>query len=388
MHVMWTGFGSNLTADIILSNMVPHSTAHFLSSPFCGLLLFFPFPAFFSLSSTSCSCALFLLQSHYLSFLSLSGFDHPCERSFLWARCERISHVRLWSNSTVASSLQPQHHFGVPVVGLPYGVDAKERVSLQRTFSRYLLFFFSSLYFYFIFYSRRYLFCFPGEVLPNPLSSRGWRVPVCSDFFHRLYVYPMITLPPGYIGTGIQQLLKSELLQEQLIDRAVRLAVTKNFVGYNIDWESNPGFTTNQLGEFLLKFKNRLNEKGKILSFDGFGAPWDVVDISKGYISSTTPLPHLTHFTSIVVDVEMDMSTYGMSGPDLIPTILQNSDMVGGLDHYGLGLLPQMMGPDDVAWAFEVAQNLSVPAIYTWPNERYYQLPNYWWYTAALWLSI
>ena len=83
MHVMWTGFGSNLTADIILSNMVPHSTAHFLSSPFCGLLLFFPFPAFFSLSSTSCSCALFLLQSHYLSFLSLSGFDHPCERSFL-----------------------------------------------------------------------------------------------------------------------------------------------------------------------------------------------------------------------------------------------------------------------------------------------------------------
>jgi len=198
----------------------------------------------------------------------------------------------------------------------------------------------------------------------------------------------MITLPPGYIGTGIQQLLKSELLQEQLIDRAVRLAVTKNFVGYNIDWESNPGFTTNQLGEFLLKFKNRLNEKGKILSFDGFGAPWDVVDISKGYISSTTPLPHLTHFTSIVVDVEMDMSTYGMSGPDLIPTILQNSDMVGGLDHYGLGLLPQMMGPDDVAWAFEVAQNLSVPAIYTWPNERYYQLPNYWWYTAALWLSI
>ena len=198
----------------------------------------------------------------------------------------------------------------------------------------------------------------------------------------------MITLPPGYIGTGIQQLLKSDLLQEQLIERAVRLAVTKNFVGYNIDWENNPGFTTNQLGVFLLKFKNRLNEKGKILSFDGFGAPWDVVNISKGFLLLHTTTILTRSLQIIVVDVEMDMSTYGMTGPDLIPTILENSAMVGGLDHYGLGLLPQMMGPDDVAWAFEVAQNLSVPAIYTWPNERYYQLPNYWWYTAALWLSI
>jgi hypothetical protein len=76
-------------------------------------------------------------------------------------------------------------------------------------------------------------------------------------------VMPMITLPPGYDGTGLALLLESEALQGtfvssrsnsrpntcpvDMIYRAARMAQERNYTGYNIDWENMPENATSKV---------------------------------------------------------------------------------------------------------------------------------------------
>jgi len=125
---------------------------------------------------------------------------------------------------------------------------------------------------------------------------------------------PTISLPPGYIGTGMNLMLKNPTLQRQFIADALSKAKEWKYIGYNIDWEASAD--QNLLKAFLGNFGAALRKEGLVLTYDG-------VYSAKTYVDAG-------------VDRFNDMGTYGQTGSTFENTIVNEIKSVGA-DHYCVG---------------------------------------------------
>jgi hypothetical protein len=169
-----------------------------------------------------------------------------------------------------------------------------------------------------------------------------------------LATVPTITLPPGYVGTGVKLLLSSEMLQSQFISDAVAVTVAKKHSGLCIDFENSGGHTGKQLAAFLAKLATALHAQSKTL----------VCAFNSGFLSPST-------LKGAGMDRLQDMNTYSAS----LNSRLIKSHMaeVGGPDKYCYGLdpsLPPGYSSRTVVEQVKLARELGVIHICVWEDHE------------------
>jgi hypothetical protein len=88
------------------------------------------------------------------------------------------------------------------------------------------------------------------------------------------------------------------------------------------------------------------------------------------------------------MDLLMDMSTYGLYGPDLDQVLESNIAVAKGVDHYGMGLLPSPDTPYiQLEQIFQSAAKFGVKNIYTWPDSPEAEVSEEFWEFARAFLA-
>ncbi|ELR24386.1 uncharacterized protein ACA1_026830 [Acanthamoeba castellanii str. Neff] len=204
--------------------------------------------------------------------------------------------------------------------------------------------------------------CDPTVPWQRPCNNNGtysdcpwWDYHVKVLQKNNIWVMPCITLPPGYITTGLQKVMNSTDLQDQMIFRAVSIAVERNYAGYNIDWEGDTGeITSQELAVFLGRFRQALAQFDKKLSFD--------VALPSFKWNTTALAPSLDQFA--------DMGTYGVSGQDLAEALRNN-----------IPLASELVG------AFGLMAKFGVVHLWVWPDGPTPDLTTLFWSLSAKFLE-
>jgi hypothetical protein len=136
---------------------------------------------------------------------------------------------------------------------------------------------------------------------------------------------PTITLPPGYVGTGVQLLLSSAKLQTAFISAAVRTCQAKNHSGLAIDFENSGGHSTADLVSFLTKLTAGLHASGRTLA----------CAFNDGWLDPRA-------LQSAGLDRLQDMYTYPEQASWDKALIRSRMAAVGGAEKYCLGLDPSL----------------------------------------------
>jgi len=189
-----------------------------------------------------------------------------------------------------------------------------------------------------------------------------------------LSTMPTISLPPGYIGTGVGLLLNSDqssALQKEFIQAAIDMANKLNFSGYCIDWENSDDASINQLADFLNTFSDAMHKVGKktciATEYDGFLDP-DV-------LANTS------------VDLLCDMETYTSSDEEFVQAMQDGIKAVGGVDRYGCGLDPTNDYPNSsIKFRFKKMATANVQNICIW-EDHIEDIPATMWQDLAVYLS-
>jgi len=167
---------------------------------------------------------------------------------------------------------------------------------------------------------------------------------------------PTISLPPGYVGTGVTAILnspQSEALQKQFIMVAISLAKSHNYTGYNLDWESIGDASADQFTAFVTRFADALHKENLLLSVDttAFDYWLDLATMAK---------------TS--ADLLCDMDTYTQDDY-YFGVYLKQAVQVAGERRLGIGLDPTMGYSDQsVKTRFDLMLAGNISSICIWED--------------------
>ena len=181
---------------------------------------------------------------------------------------------------------------------------------------------------------------------------------------------PTVTLPPGYVGTGVARLLASSALQRTFVDAAVATSVAKNHSGLTIDFENSGGHSTRDLVAFLTKLAAGLHAAGKTLAC-AYGGGW------------LNP----EQLRSAGLDRLQDMTTY--DGQADAEEIRRHIADVGGASRYCFGLdpsLPPGYSPATIARQFKAAETAGVQHVCVWEDHEK-DIPAQLWVALAAFLN-
>jgi hypothetical protein len=87
------------------------------------------------------------------------------------------------------------------------------------------------------------------------------------------------------------------------------------------------------------------------------------------------------------MDMLVDMSTYNLYGSYLEEVLQTNIPIAGGVEHYGMGVIPPGLNYNQMKQVFELAHAMGVISVWAWPDEAIDLIPVEYWELSHLFLE-